>query len=76
MDHKQPLSGFSTEQAMALAQSDAGKKLLALLQETNAEQLQKAMEQAAAGNYQQVKETMSSLLSSREARALLEKMRE
>lgn len=76
MDHKQPLSGFSAEQAMALAQSDAGKKLLALLQETNAEQLQKAMEQAAAGNYQQVKETMSSLLSSREARALLEKMRE
>ena len=76
MDQKQPHLGFSTEQAMALAQSDAGKKLLALLQETNGDQLQKAMEQAAAGNYQQVKETMSSLLSSREAKALLEKMRE
>ena len=76
MEQKQPLSGFSTEQAMAMAQSDAGKKLLALLQETNGDQLQKAMEQAAAGNYQQVKETMSSLLSSREAKALLEKMRE
>lgn len=76
MDQKQPLSEFSAEQAMALAQSDAGKKLLALLQETNGNQLQKAMEQAAAGNYEQVKQTMSSLISSPEAKALLEKMRE
>ena len=76
MDQKQPLSGFSTDQAMALAQSEAGKKLFALLQETNGDQLQKAMEQAATGNYQQVKETMSSLITSPEAKALLKKMRE
>ena len=74
MDQKQPLSGFSAEQAMALAQSDAGKKLLALLQETNGEQLQKAMEQAAAGDFDQVKQTLSELLSSPQVRAMLEQM--
>lgn len=76
MDQKQPLSGFSAEQAKAMAESDAGKKLLALLQETNGEKLQKAMEQAAAGNYQNAKEMVSSLLSSREAKALWDEMRE
>lgn len=76
MEQKQPFQGFSAEKAMALAQSEAGKKLLSMLQETNGDQLRKAMEQAAAGDYEQVKKTVSSLMRSQEAQALLEEMRE
>lgn len=76
MDQKQPLQGFSAEKAMAMAQSEAGKKLLSLLQETNGDQLRRAMEQAATGNYEDAKRTVSSLLSSQEAKALMKEMRE
>lgn len=65
----------SIQEAMKLAQSDAGQQLLKLLQQSQGEQLQKAMDQAAAGDYSQVKETMQALLSSPEAKALLEKLR-
>ena len=46
---------FSMDDARRLAQTDAGKKLLALLQSQNSPQLQMAMEQASAGNYTQLK---------------------
>ena len=65
---------FSMQEAMRLAQSDAGKQLLSLLQNTQADQLQAAMDQAAAGDYEQVKKTMSSLLASPEAQALVKKL--
>lgn len=65
---------FSMQEAMKLAQSDAGKQLYALLQQTQGEQLQNAMDQAAAGDYDQVKKTMSTLLSSPEAKALLKQL--
>ena len=67
-------NGFSMQDAMKLAQSDAGKQLYALLQRKNAQQLQNAMNDAAAGNYEQVKNTMSSMLASPEVRELLKKM--
>lgn len=62
------------QEAMKLAQSDTGKQLYELLQRTQARQLQSAMDQAAAGDYEQVKRTLSSLLADPEARKLLEKM--
>ncbi len=65
---------FSMEKAMRLAQSDAGKQLFALLQNTNADALQNAMEQAKAGNYTQVKETMETLMQSQQVKALMEKL--
>lgn len=65
---------FSMQEAMRLAQSESGRALFALLQQNNGAELQKAMEQAAAGNYAQVSKTMASLLSSPEAKALLEQM--
>lgn len=71
MDHDQ---SFSMQEAMRLAQSDAGKQLLSLLQKTQGDKLQEAMDQAAAGDYEQVKKTMSSLLSSPEAQALVKKL--
>ncbi len=62
------------EMAKKLAQSDAGKELYQLLQKTQGQQLTSAMEQAAAGNYDQVKKTMASLMADPQARALLEKL--
>lgn len=65
---------FSMQDAMKLAQSDAGKRLFALLQQQNAQQLQDAMDDAAAGNYEQVKNSMASMLASPEIRELLKKI--
>lgn len=65
---------FSMQEAMRLAQSDAGKQLLALLQKENGAALQQAMDQAATGDYEQVKKTMSSLLASAEAQALIQQL--
>ncbi len=62
------------ETARKLAQSDAGKQLYELLQKTQGQQLSSAMEQAAAGNYEQVKKTMASLMADPQARALMEKL--
>ncbi len=66
--------GDSMQQAMRLASSPAGRQLLALLQQQGGENFQKAMAAAAAGNYDQVKSTLSSLLSSPEAQELLRKL--
>ena len=68
-------SDFSIQQAMKLAQSDTGQELLALLRNTQGEKLQQAMDQAAAGDYAKVKESLQALMSSPEARELLEKLR-
>ena len=66
---------FSLQQAMALAQSDAGKQLFSLLKSTEGDKLQTAMEQAAAGDLEQVKKTMQQLMTSGQVQELVNKMR-
>lgn len=72
MDEK---TNYSVEQAKKLANSDAGKKLFALLQQTQGDQLKTAMEDAATGNYAKAIQTMSAIMDSPQARELMEKMR-
>lgn len=72
MDKKTP--DFSFQDAMRLAQSDAGRQLQALLQQTDPELLNTAQAQATEGNYEQLKKTLSSLLASEDVRRLLEQM--
>lgn len=67
---------FDIQQAMRLANSDAGRQLLNLLQSTQGKKLQDAMDQAAAGNYDQVKKTMQELMANDQARQLMKKMQE
>lgn len=67
--------GLDLEQATKLAQSDAGQALLSELQTRHGNALQAAMEQAQAGNYDQVKRTLSSLLNTPEGKALLNQLR-
>lgn len=72
MDKKSP--DFSFQDAMRLAQSDAGQQLQSLLQQTNPDLLTTAQAQAADGNYDQLKKTLSKLLASEDVRQLLRKM--
>lgn len=67
---------FDIQQAMRLANSDAGRQLLSLLQSTQGKKLQDAMDQAAAGNYDQVKKTMQELMDNDQAQQLMKKMQE
>ena len=65
---------FSMEEAKRLAQTDAGQKLVSMLQAQNSPQLQAAMQQASTGNYEQLKKTLGTLMASPEARALLKQL--
>lgn len=65
---------FSMQEALRLAKSDAGQQLLALLQQKNGSELQQAMDQAAAGDYEKVSKTLSAFLASPEAQALMKQL--
>ena len=65
---------ISMQEAMRLAQTDTGKQLLQLLRQQNGQQLQTAMDQAAAGDYESVKKTMSSLLQNEQVKQLLQQL--
>lgn len=65
---------LSMQEALRLAKSEAGQQLFAALRSKNSQAMDQAMEQAAAGDYSQVKETLSALLSSTEIKAMMEQM--
>ena len=65
---------FSMEEAMRLMNTDAGKKLIALLQSSNDPGLQKAMDQAAKGDLAQAKASLGKITASPEVQALLKQM--
>ena len=65
---------FSMQEAMRLANSDAGQKLLAILKDSDSTMLQQAMDQASAGNYENMQKSLSSLLSSPQVQALLKEL--
>lgn len=69
-------SEFSIQQAMKLANSDAGRQLFALLQATQQDALEGAMNQAATGNLDGAKTMIDKLMSDPKARQLMEKLRE
>lgn len=57
-----------------LAQTPAGRQLIALLQSKGGSQLSQAAGKAAAGDYTQAKALLSDLLSSPEAQVLLKEL--
>ena len=65
---------FSVQEAMKLAETDAGKQLIALLQQQNGAQIQSAMAQANAGNMDAARQALSSILENPQARAMLEQL--
>ncbi|MBQ7801563.1 MAG: hypothetical protein IJ375_04495 [Oscillospiraceae bacterium] len=62
------------QEAMRLAGTPAGQQLLALLQKNGGAELKAAMDQAAAGDYEQAKKALSSLLADPEAKKLLDRL--
>ena len=65
---------FSMQDAMALANSHAGKELARLLQQADGDALQKAAELAAAGEFRKAGASLAPLLESPEIRALLRQL--
>ena len=62
---------FSMQEALRLAKSPAGQQLLAMLQRADAEKIRQVMDQASAGDIDQAKKSISALLDTPEAKALL-----
>ena len=73
MDHITNSDALS--EAMLLAQSPVGTQLAALLQQSNAQGLRRAMEQAADGRLDEAKDTINDFLATREGQTLLEQLR-
>lgn len=72
-------SDFTPEkirQAQLLAGTEAGKQLKALLQQSNAQGLKRAMDQAAQGNLTEAKKAIADFLTTPEAAALLAQLRQ
>ena len=65
---------FSIKEAQRLAATPEGQRLAQLLQQQDTGQLQKAMDAAGAGKYQEAGKLLSSLLSSPEARQLIRQL--
>ena len=65
---------FSMQEAMRLVNSEAGQKLLAILQQSGDPGLQTAMEQASKGDMEQAKAALSSIAASPQVQALLRQM--
>ena len=61
-------------EAMRMANTPAGRQLIALLQSRDPAQIQKAVESASAGDFEQAKQALSGLMNSPEIRALLDQM--
>ena len=67
---------FSMQDALRLANSDAGQRLLAILKQSDGQQLGKAMVSAAAGDYSSAMQALSSLLQREDVRSLLKQLEE
>ena len=66
---------FSIQEAMRLAGTPAGQELLTLLRQGDPAQLQRAAEQASAGNYSQARDLLKGLLSDPQIQSLLNSLR-
>ena len=72
MDH---MPEISSEQLRRLAQSEAGKQLFAMLQQSQGDQLKVAMDRAAAGDYSMAKHVASSMMDTPQAKELIRQLR-
>jgi hypothetical protein len=67
---------FSVQEAMRLAKSPAGQQLIAMLRRSDKGQLQQVIDQASAGDFSKAGQMLNTMLSSKEAKALLQKLEE
>lgn len=67
-------SEFSIQEAMRLVNTPAGQQLLALLQQSDSDVMNRAMEQALRGDLSQAQQTLSGVAASPEVKKLLQQM--
>ena len=65
---------FSMQEALRLANSDAGQRLLALLRQSNDPGLRQALSEAAGGDYAKAKDSLAALMASPQIRQLLKEL--
>lgn len=69
-----PNNQDTIREAMRMAQTPAGQQLIQMLRSQNSQDLQTAMERAAAGDYAAAKQALSAILSNPDAQKLLSQM--
>lgn len=62
------------QEVLRLAATPAGQQLIAFMRQEGGGEFQKAMENAAAGNYTQAKQAIEALLSDPKAQQLLKEL--
>lgn len=67
---------FSMQEALRLAQSDAGQQLLALLRTANPQLLAEAMGYIAAGDYQKAMAVLKPLMEDPQTRSVMDRLGE
>ena len=65
---------FSMQEALRLAKSPAGQQLLAMLRQADSGQLQQAIHQANAGEYDRAQQTLQALLDDPQIHSLLQQL--
>ena len=65
---------FSMQDAMQMANTEAGKQLFKLLQSNNADALKQAMSQANQGDYNSLSKTLAPLINNPDIQRLLKQM--
>lgn len=68
-------TGLSSQDIMRMAASPAGQQLIALLRRQGGSDFQKAMTNAASGNYADAKRAIESLMNDPQAQKLLKQLR-
>lgn len=69
-------SNFSMEDVMRLANTDAGRQLMALLQEDHARAANDAVSSARTGDMEKARQALAVFLSDPRAKALLRQLQE
>lgn len=67
---------YDMTELMRLAQSPAGRQLMAFLQQSGGNSLEEAVTKASQGDFDQAKQALSSLLASPKAQELLKQLEE
>ena len=65
---------FSMQEALRLARSPAGQRLLAMLRQQNGSQLETIMAQANAGDMENAKKNIEAMMASNEMQELLRQL--
>lgn len=68
--------GFSMQEAMHLAQSDAGQQLLQLLRSNHGDAARSALEKAQSGDIAQARQALQAFLADPQAQELLRRLKE